>query len=128
MRGNTPLIVAAAQGNVKRLGVLIKAGALLDLQENGGHTALMCAAMRGEKGAVLLLLSSGANRDIVNNDGKTAVQLARENEQAAAMAQYQMTDRPWESRQEEIAKIIERKTLPAQNIIGVLLRIFPSLK
>lgn len=78
--GATPLIVAAARGDVPTLHVLLRAGARLDARDDFGWTALMRAARVGDTAVVRMLLTAGAAPDARNeaDAGQTALMLAAE--------------------------------------------------
>ncbi|KAF8421821.1 ankyrin repeat-containing domain protein [Tirmania nivea] len=59
--GETALVLAAQQGNVKALKILIDSGASLDSLTNDGKTALDCAAVAGFKDICRLLIDCGAD-------------------------------------------------------------------
>lgn len=68
----TVLMIAARKGYDTIVQILLKAGAIIDLQNNNGDTALMLAALYGHNNVVLTLLKNGAQVNLKNNSGKTA--------------------------------------------------------
>ena len=65
----SPLMVAAKYGRTAALELLIRAGADVNAQANGGWTALHLGAVAGQYKVVALLLAKGADRDITNEGG-----------------------------------------------------------
>jgi ankyrin repeat protein len=108
VRGETPLMFAAAGGYadvLRRLlasgadvrardysgetalhyagfseavGILTEAGAELDAQGRQGQTSLMKATAKGDACVVRALLEQGANPELKNSEGKTAREIARD--------------------------------------------------
>ena len=77
---NTTLLMAASKnGYVKVCEILIKKGAILDLQDKYGATALIYASTYGHKEVVILLMNYGANLLLENKEGKTAFLIAYQN-------------------------------------------------
>lgn len=68
---------AAIHDHREIMDALIKAGALLNIQEKLGNTALMLAAAFFKLKAVGLLVRAGADRNVKNNQGNTALDLIR---------------------------------------------------
>ncbi|GBG27853.1 Ankyrin repeat and KH domain-containing protein 1 [Hondaea fermentalgiana] len=75
--GKTPLMYVCAKGlsstvallaleSIKAVGLLIEAGADLDLQDDDGDTALICACVDGHSDMAKLLIQSGANISLCN--------------------------------------------------------------
>ena len=78
--GQTPLMLAASEGHVDVVDILIKKGALLDIRdENDGSTALHLAANHNRALVVQSLLDHHADTQIRNIYGKTAALLAVNN-------------------------------------------------
>lgn len=75
----TLLHVAAENGHLPIVELLIRKGARLDLQDNKGHTALHGAASRGHTEIVRALIQAGAPIYTLDLQGKTPVHLAAEN-------------------------------------------------
>ncbi|KAK2501936.1 hypothetical protein MC885_009378 [Smutsia gigantea] len=69
--GQTPLMIAAEQGNLEIVKELIKNGANCNLEDLGGWTALMWACYKGRTEVVELLLSHGANPSVTGLYGTT---------------------------------------------------------
>jgi serine/threonine-protein phosphatase 6 regulatory ankyrin repeat subunit B len=76
--GLTPVQIAAANGHVPVLAVLVTAENI-DLQTEHGFTALMAASMNGRLDAVKFLAGRGARFDLSTNSDFTALHLASEN-------------------------------------------------
>jgi len=74
---DTPLHVAALRGDAHIIGLLLDAGAEIDVRGEEGHTPLNEAVGQGHTEAVKLLLSRGANPNIPNDWGLTAKESAR---------------------------------------------------
>ena len=75
----TPLIIASATGDIKRVKGVLENGAEVDLQENDGWTALMSASQNGHTEIIELLNKFGAQVDLQKNDGWTALMSASQN-------------------------------------------------
>jgi ankyrin repeat protein len=67
----TPLMIAAQEGCLKIVDLLLKADANPDLAHPNGRTALHMAASQGHTNIVKRLLASGANPDAVSEVGDT---------------------------------------------------------
>eukprot|EP01048_Picozoa_sp_COSAG05_P011513 COSAG05_NODE_1087_length_5921_cov_15.803332_1_plen_1334_part_10 len=74
--GMTPLVVAAKQGYVKIVSLLLDYGVELDGADSNGVTALQSACSQGRFDIVGMLLESGASCDKVTNAGDTALMTA----------------------------------------------------
>lgn len=70
--GSTPLLEAAASGNIEAIKALLSYGADINHQNARGLSALMLAAAHGQKAAVEYLLSQQADPDLTDKDGYTA--------------------------------------------------------
>jgi ankyrin repeat protein len=77
----TPLMIAAGlqQAGSGVLDVLIKAGAEVNAQADGGETALMEAAKEGNEESASFLLNHGADPTIKDSKGRTALDKAEAN-------------------------------------------------
>ncbi len=75
-RGNTPLMDAAAEADIKILTELLEAGAELDLKSKSGQTALVLAVGRQAEDAALALISAGADLNIKDDLGMSAKKYA----------------------------------------------------
>ena len=75
--GETPLQVAAIQGDTSAINTLVAAGADIAAKGEHGYTALHEAVEQGNIETVRLLLDLGCLSDIANDDGLSALQLAR---------------------------------------------------
>ncbi|WP_353277048.1 ankyrin repeat domain-containing protein [Wolbachia endosymbiont (group B) of Villa cingulata] len=74
--GHAPLHWAVASNNLELIGLLIKNGANVDVQdERHGRTALHWAAYHDKFEIVKLLVNKGADWNIKDRDGKTALDL-----------------------------------------------------
>ena len=82
--GTTPLIKAAASGNVSLMKVLMNRGAD-PLKENWYGSAFHCAAEAGQVAALQELLQHGIEVDIRDHIGRTALHCATDNGHIAAM-------------------------------------------
>jgi len=76
-----PLLRAATLGEPDSIGVLLKAGARVDIESSDGTTALMMAARSGVPDSVKLLIAAGANPAKKNASGWTAMDFARNGEE-----------------------------------------------
>ncbi|MEO0404420.1 MAG: ankyrin repeat domain-containing protein, partial [Bacteroidota bacterium] len=72
----TPLGVAAQQGNTKMIDLLISLGADLNYTGPDGRTPLMNASLRGKALAVQELINKGANPNAKDQEGRTALDFA----------------------------------------------------
>lgn len=75
--GDTPLIMAAAQGNMELVTLLLKSGAQTDAQNTAGDTALIAATREGHTAICRVLLNAGANAHLRNADRIDAVDTAK---------------------------------------------------
>jgi hypothetical protein len=71
--GRTPLMAAAARGDVEAMQLLIDAKATVDLKNGAGETALILAAGDGNPQAVRLLLDHGADARVRTKRNETAL-------------------------------------------------------
>lgn len=72
---DTPLMLAAREGDVVRLNELIESGVAIDEVDQNGRTAFLHASINGEFDAAKLLLKAGANINAMDNEGYTAAHL-----------------------------------------------------
>ena len=70
--GSTPLLEAAASGNIEAIKTLLAYGANINHQNNRGLSALMLAVSNNHKAVVALLLEQGADMRLQDNEGYTA--------------------------------------------------------
>ncbi len=66
----SPLHVAAREGHSRIAGVLIRAGASVDLTDREGRTPLHLAAKHGRAGVVVDLLLRGSNAEAEDSTGE----------------------------------------------------------
>jgi ankyrin repeat protein len=74
----TPLLAAAAAGQVETAYRLLDAGADPNARQSGDNTPLHLSAQKGHVELVRLLLDYGANLEVKNLDRKTPLDLAKE--------------------------------------------------
>lgn len=67
--GETPLFFAVAPDGKQNIGLLLRAGANLNMQDKDGYTALMMAAIYNQYDAVYELLEAGADYKLKNTSG-----------------------------------------------------------
>ena len=79
------LHVAATNGHLEIVRMLLKRGASIDLPTNLGGTALMDAAYSGYLSVVIVLLQHSANPDLQDSDGITALAFAASRGQEACV-------------------------------------------
>jgi ankyrin repeat protein len=77
VRGRTPLMLAAFEGNLPAVQRLLAEGADVNSRDEAGDTALMFAAFKGHAAVVYLLLLHGANVHARARNGWTARKAAR---------------------------------------------------
>jgi ankyrin repeat protein len=75
----TPLQLAAINGHIAAIAVLLKAGAHIDGADSGGETPLMGASADGRAAAIDALVAAGADVHRVRIDGHTALHVAAAN-------------------------------------------------
>lgn len=76
--GNSPLIVACANGNGYLINPFLKMGAQINLKNYNGETALMHALTTESGDLVKYLIEKGANINESNNNGVSIWQMAEE--------------------------------------------------
>lgn len=77
--GQTALMLAVSHGRLDMVGLLVAAGAEINIQDEDGSTALMCAAEHGHLAIVKFLLSQpDTDPTLMDNDGSTALTIAVE--------------------------------------------------
>ena len=69
--GHTALMIAARQGQIEIVKLLLAFHASVDLQNNAGNTALMLAIKNGKVESAMALIISGANLELNNTKGET---------------------------------------------------------
>ena len=75
--GNTPLVLAAWQGRVAVIELLLRSKALIDARNGQGATPLATAAQYGKEDAVRTLLAAGADAAAKDPRGRTPLDVAR---------------------------------------------------
>ena len=79
LEGHTAVSLAASNGDLQILKLLLEAGFDKDLQdESGGDTALICAARMAHVEALRLLAAVGANPNLCNSNGYVPLKYAAE--------------------------------------------------
>lgn len=73
IRGRTPLIVAAEEGNAKKVRSLVGKGARIDAGDDCNWTAMMRAASGGHTDILVYLLDNGADIDHLEKTGYSAL-------------------------------------------------------
>ncbi|KAG4108537.1 osteoclast stimulating factor 1 [Neocallimastix lanati (nom. inval.)] len=86
---NSPIHWAARNGHVDCIVELLNANPVLNQQNKLGDTPLHCAAWGGHAEIAKLLLEHGVDPSIKNKDGSTALDLAKNDETAAAIMEFQ---------------------------------------
>ena len=74
--GDTPLHIAAIQGDLRAIALLIDAGADLAAAGEAGYTPLHCAVSQRRTDAVRLLLERGADTSLRTEIDETPLELA----------------------------------------------------
>lgn len=75
-RGNTPVYLAAATGDLPLLNAMLEKGAKVNVPGDGGRTPLHAAIAAGRTDAVKALLAHKAPVDLADNAGDTPLHLA----------------------------------------------------
>ncbi len=76
MNGNTPLMLAAEEGHLSTVRMLVLHDAEIDKKDKQGLTPLMKAVLNGYAEIVALLLRSGADIEAKDHQGRTPLLLA----------------------------------------------------
>jgi uncharacterized protein len=76
--GETPLHWMATLGDLKGIGLLLRAGAEIDAVDGDGNAAVHEAVIYRQLGAVQTLVEAGAALDVRNRAGKTPLEIAQE--------------------------------------------------
>ena len=79
-RSSLPIIVAAENGHVSVVDILLEAGADKNAADSAGTTPLIAASRAGKTETVALLLDRGADVSAADNQGRVALDIAREND------------------------------------------------
>jgi len=82
---DTMLHIAAWNGELGDIQILIDAGADVNAKGDLGNTPLHGAAMKGQVEAVTLLLNRGANPKLANEDNQTPLGVAKLGRKAAVV-------------------------------------------
>jgi len=80
MGGQTPIMIAAENGNVDMIASLITNGSAIDQKDKQGFTALWYACLSANLKSAQLLLKNGANIEITSDDGDTLLLMASRNQ------------------------------------------------
>lgn len=92
--GDTPLMRAAAGGQIAMANYLISQGAQLNMLDEYGNSALHYAAEFATEKMITCLVTHGANATIKNSSGKTAYKVACKNDKmdiAALLSKLEQT-------------------------------------
>lgn len=89
--GQTALMLAAKNGDLLIMDLLIRSGVQIDKQDARGETALMKAAYYGQTMAVDMLLARGADASIRSNSGDSALELANQGARSVRHAQVMLS-------------------------------------
>jgi ankyrin repeat protein len=76
--GNTPLIIAAKEGNSLVVDLLLRHGANPNLANHNGETAILFASGDRDLYAVKVLLAKGADALKADNQGRNAITVAKQ--------------------------------------------------
>ncbi|RMZ96169.1 TANC1 isoform X2 [Brachionus plicatilis] len=74
--GRTPIILAASEGHLAIIDILIERGAELNAQDRDGLSALSWACLKGHHNAALALLEHPVDVNHTDQSGRTALDLA----------------------------------------------------
>ena len=74
--GHTPLLIAAANGQIEVMKLLLEKGAAVDAKDSNGSTPLTLAVWQGYLDMAKLLLEKGAAVDAKTNEGFTPLMFA----------------------------------------------------
>jgi len=74
--GDTPLLIAVQQRDLRKTRLLLDAGARVNAADGQGYTALMCAAMADKIEIVQELLTRGADINAKDKKGFTVLEMA----------------------------------------------------
>lgn len=77
--GWTPLMWAAATGQIESARLLLGRRVNVNAQSDKGETALMCAAESNDENILLLLIHAGARADLQNKAGDTLRSILEDN-------------------------------------------------
>ena len=84
--GQTPISIAAREGNDECLSQLIAAGADVNIANNDGETPISIAAWEGNDRCLSQLIAAGADVNIADNSGQTPLYYATQNSHASCVA------------------------------------------
>lgn len=74
--GRTALILAASEGHLAIMDILVEKGAQLHAHDKDGLTALSWACLKGHLNAVISLINSGVDVNHADHSGRTPLDLA----------------------------------------------------
>lgn len=77
-RGNSPLHLAAADGNIELIGLIVRAGGECNAINENGETPLHFAAASGSVASVMCLVRKGSVLEVEDEEGRTPVEWALE--------------------------------------------------
>eukprot|EP01096_Ripella_sp_DP13-Kostka_P005140 TRINITY_DN17821_c0_g1_i1.p1 TRINITY_DN17821_c0_g1~~TRINITY_DN17821_c0_g1_i1.p1 ORF type:complete len:160 (+),score=56.44 TRINITY_DN17821_c0_g1_i1:71-550(+) len=77
-RGNSPLHLAATDGNIELIGLLVRAGGECNAINQNGETPLHFAAASGSVASVMCLVRKGSILEVEDEEGRTPVEWAVE--------------------------------------------------
>lgn len=74
--GRTALILAASEGHLAIMDILVEKGAQIDAQDKDGLSALSWACLKGHLNAVISLIANGVDVNHADHSGRTPLDLA----------------------------------------------------
>lgn len=131
---SSALAVASAHGQYDMAKLLLKKGALVDTQKDGGLTALMSASREGHYRVAKLLLKRGAQVDTQDRDGWSALMFASQEGHSEVVrlllnsgADIDLQSAQWESAlslallkgHSEAVSLLEEKAEASENLAEV---------
>lgn len=125
VEGETPLMLAAKNGQPEFVELLLKEAAKANAKNADGYTALMLAVENGRIDAVKLLMKKGADANARTADGKTLSMLAETegHNDVAEILSENSKDSEFKARQKEWIKEQKAK-FPSNTYIPLLWRDF----